>query len=204
MRQNVATNFNSSFRFAAKLDEELSLRITAYHGTNETAKNSILKCGFNCSKESVAEIGRRGYGAYFWKGIPGHEDVCERLAFGFVHRNPKYRTVIAWCIKVKIEVDDDKFLDFNDDFLKGKVLSVCARFGKRNSHFVGKIYNLILKEMEKELGFGILAYEVSVMPPKSCGFPIDLIGTPNCVVVRDKGLIEIIECKSENGDKKVP
>ena len=173
------------------------MRIVAYHGTNETAKKSILKNGFKCSEEGSGKIGRRGYGAYFWKEIPGHEDVCERLAFGFVHRNSSFKNCVAWCIKVKIKVEDDKFLDFNDDFLKGKVLSVCGRFGKCDSDFTGKVYNLVIKEMEMKLGFRILAYEVSVIPPKSCHFPIDLIGMPNCIVVRDKSLIKIISCKSE-------
>ncbi|MDE7291938.1 MAG: hypothetical protein K2N58_07825 [Treponemataceae bacterium] len=173
------------------------MRIIAYHGTNETAKESILKTGFKCSEEDSGKIGRRGFGAYFWKAIPGHEDVCERLAFGFVHRNSSFENCVAWCIKVEIKVEDDKFLDFNDEFLKGKVLSFCNRFRKRDRDFAGKVYNLVLGEMEKELGFRILAYEVSVTPPKSCYFPIDLIGMPNCIVVRDKSLIEIITCKSE-------
>lgn len=173
------------------------MRITAYHGTNETAKKSILKTGFRCSKEDLGKIGRRGFGAYFWKEIPEHEDVCERLAFGFVHRNSSFKNCVAWCIKVEIKVGNDKFLDFNDEFLKGKVLSICGRLDKYDRDFTGKVYNLVLEKMEKELGFRILAYEVSVMPPKSCHFPIDLIGMPNCIVVRDKSLIKIIACKSE-------
>lgn len=173
------------------------MRIIAYHGTDEKAKESILKCGFKCSKEDLVKIGRRGSGAYFWKDIPGHETVCERLAFGFVHRNSSFKYLVAWCIKVEIDVEEDKFLDFNDEFLKGKILSICSRFGRYDRIFAGKVYNLVLEEMERNLGFRILAYQVSVKPPKSCNFPIDLIGMPTCIVVRDKKLIEIIACKSE-------
>lgn len=174
-----------------------SLRTTAYHGTDEKAKESIQKNGFRCSEDDLTKIGRCGSGAYFWKYIPDHEDVCEKLAFGFVHRNSESKNCVAWCIKVEINVEDDKFLDFNDDFLKGRVLSVCARFGKNDRVFTGKVYNLVLEELEQELGFKILAYEVPVKPPKSCDFPIDLIGMPNCIVVREKSVIKIIGCKSE-------
>lgn len=58
------------------------MEFIGWHGTSEIASNKIKSDGFLCKPNELHKIGRRGYGAYFWKELSG--DLLMNLKNGLL------------------------------------------------------------------------------------------------------------------------
>lgn len=89
-------------------------------------------------------------------------------------------------IKAMIEVDENCYLDLDNDGIKVAVLKLCRNHKVLDEDYerIGKIYESFIKEIGN-----IFVCEVAIKPPNGMKFPINIIGHPKCLIVRDKKAI---------------
>lgn len=160
------------------------MEFIGWHGTSEMAFNKIKSEGFLCKPHELHKIGRRGYGSYFWKELSGFADGFKELAFRWAKIHNK--NMKACAIKAMIEVDENSYLNLDNDEIKVAVWKLCIKHKVSYIDYerIGKIYESLIEE----IGI-IFVCEVAIKSPKGMKFPISFIGHPKCLIIRDKIVI---------------
>lgn len=165
------------------------------HGTCVSRAQKIFNEGFiiSCGKK-----GRIGSGIYFWrKGIYARPLAIAwwyyRTSCNDYDRAEKQECAV---IHVSLFLNENEYLNA-DDFSFNEML---AEFAIRKKLLLDEegtsgLYDYVIGLVEEKLKtmFKVIEVRVTTPPRKFCKFyPLKLIGTPNCYMVREPSCINIL------------
>ncbi len=172
------------------------------HGTIKGNIENISKSNFYLNK------GRGGTGTYFWR----KNDYSILLAKGwhdfYVNKN-KYDKEIdndfAY-IEVKIDVDEQNFLDLELPELKDKIANITIANKldrKTNDDDIAALFDCFIKRLEEELNIRFYVWQLRVNAPYNLNdYPVNILGNPICYVVNNNELITIESCYVVEGNNE--
>ena len=162
------------------------------HGTFASNKTSIKENGF------IKNPGDFGKGVYFWVGSP--EDYLIDLAKYWVNHGkkekPNEKEEEGTVIMCDVIVPEEEVLDLASfEFFESysKYLSVECKGGRGySSEEMSDILEGYLHEMRAEDGFHYNYCITRQWLPdnESLSFPVELLGSPFCMVIKSKGALE--------------
>ena len=175
------------------------------HGTIEDSARKII-----CSNFYLGQ-GRVGTGVYFWR----KNEYSVTLAKGwyeFYLKKNKYDKIVnknfAY-IDVKININEENFLDLELPELKDKIANItfAKNFDRKTSdEDITALYDYFIKRLEEELKTKFYVWQVRVNAPYTTNeYPLQILGNPICYVVNNNDLITILSCyvMEENDEKKI-
>jgi hypothetical protein len=166
------------------------------HGTSKTNAISICANGFNIDQ------GVRGKGVYFWKIGPYAMELAYASYQKKLDNNDfRHQTDSGFSvINSRLDTEEDSFLDFtkpdNRIKLENYVQQMMAKrpkiAGEKRKEYIRKIYDLFIHELQKVANCIIKLIMVFVPNPYPgpCGYPVDILGHPICLVAKDISCIQ--------------
>lgn len=154
------------------------------HGTTVQRANSIFHNGFD-----PTEVGRSGYGVYFWK-YHENDAIARDLAIGWFadcnrrkvyndENDPKCAIIFG-----SFDADDDDVLVITSEILEAIALMVYDLPGINDDDIHGA-YEAMIKRTEDAIGRSVALIQSAVPAPKKMAFKVQqIIGNPAIFVVR--------------------
>ncbi len=110
--------------------------------------------------------------------------------------------------EVKINVNDENFLDLEDVELKDKITEIVLikNFDRKTSEEkISALYDYFIKKLEDELEANYYVWQLRVNAPYTANdYPLNTIGNPISYVVNKNSLITVLNCfvLEENCERK--
>ncbi|MBF0337369.1 MAG: hypothetical protein HQL05_06010 [Nitrospirae bacterium] len=170
------------------------------HGTTVSICERILRSGFNSGG------GLAGNGVYFWVEGPLYLKLAKEW---YIHKNSMgtRNAEMSECgvIIAKIKADESEYLNMETIEMTNLIHNLCRklRIDENNKAQKERLYNMAVKDVEKELGKVFKALIIRLPSPQYSTYRNKITGNPWCCVVRVTDCIHIIACHKceEIGDE---
>ncbi len=167
------------------------------HGTTESNAKDIIKSNFYLNK------GRGGTGIYFWRKN-NYSYLLAKGWYEFYLKKNRYDNngdnSFSY-IEVKIDVDEQNFLDLELPELKDKIADITFARNldrKTNDEDIAALFDYFIKRLEEELNVKFYVWQLRVNAPYNLiDYPVNIIGNPICYVVNNNKIITIMNCYVE-------
>lgn len=182
------------------------------HGTCATYADAIEKTG----RWKPTNVGRAGSGVYFWayEKNPVYARKFAVMWWEFVSKSGLYaREPAPGCavLYVNILVPEQSYLDFNEPGVEEALNEAVAMavMGMKpdesmKPEVIHKVYEHLVLALEAELGVTFDVVKARVSPPKGALKEKNILGNPNCYVVRNGcERIALTHRETVGGDKQV-
>lgn len=157
------------------------LTFNGTHGTTELRANDICLNGFK-----PTEVGRAGFGVYFWRFQNQHEIATDLARGWFDAQKAHYGETDPKCAIIygSIKILEDDRLEFDHALLEelGLILRAIGAFSEDDIH---SAYEVVIARIEKLTSRTFTVITSCVSVPRRMSFSIkSVIGNPQIFVVR--------------------
>lgn len=179
--------------------------IECTHGTTKSRADNIIKNKFEPRQ------GRAGTGVYFWRKN-AYSVILANGWYSFYLNKNYYNDDIDKrfvYLNVKIDVNEDNFLDLEDPELKDRLSKIAIEQNlDRNTKedIIIGLFDHFISNLEKELKIEFYVWQIRVNAPYDCKeYPLSFLGNPLCYVAKNVDLITIVECffKEDENEKRI-